>query len=153
MHHIGGYKLSVHTGSDKLSIYPSIAKQAHNLVHVKTAGTSYLEGLRVIAGVDKPFFREILDFARSRYETDRATYHLSGSVDKIPPSNALRDEALLGLFELFDARQVLHVTFGSVVDHYGERLMDVLNANIEVYHQHLQRHFERHLEPFVEEYQ
>jgi hypothetical protein len=153
MHHIGGYKLSVHTGSDKLSIYPSIAKRAHKLVHVKTAGTSYLEGLRVIASVDKLFFREILDFARSRYETDRATYHLSGSVDKVPRSNALRDEALPGLFEQFDARQVLHVTFGSVVDHYGERLMDVLNANIEDYYQHLQRHFRRHLEPFVEKYQ
>jgi hypothetical protein len=150
MHNIGGYKLSVHTGSDKLSIYPSIAQQTHNLVHVKTAGTSYLEGLRVIASVDKPFFREILDFARSRYEMDRATYHLFGSVDKVPPSNALTDEELLGLFEQFDARQVLHVTFGSVVDHYGERLMDVLNAKFEIYHERLQRHFERHLKPFIE---
>ena len=153
MHHIGGYKLSVHTGSDKLSIYPSIAKQTHNLVHVKTAGTSYLEGLRVIASVDKPFYREILDFARSRYDTDRATYHLSGSVDNVPPSKALRDEALPGLFEQFDARQVLHVTFGSVVDQYGERLMDLLTANRDLYYQHLQRHFKRHLKPFVEEYQ
>jgi hypothetical protein len=153
MHHIGGYKLSVHTGSDKLSIYPSIAKQTHNLVHVKTAGTSYLEGLRVIADVDKHFFREILDFARSRYETDRATYHLDGRVDKVPPSVALKDEELPGLFEQFDARQVLHVTFGSVVDHYGGRLMDELTANAEVYRRNLQRHFKRHLEPFVTEYQ
>jgi hypothetical protein len=153
MHHIGGYKLSVHTGSDKLSIYPSIAKRTHNLVHVKTAGTSYLEGLRVIASVDKPFFREILDFARSCYETDRATYHLSGRVEKVPPSNALSDDELLGLFEQFDARQVLHVTFGSVVDQYGERLMDLLTANRDLYYQHLRRHFKRHLKPFIEEYQ
>ncbi len=152
MRHIGGYKLSVHTGSDKLSIYPSIAKQTCNLVHVKTAGTSYLECLRVIASVDKPFFREILDFARSRYEMDRATYYLFGTIDKVPPSNALRDDELPGLLEQFDARQVLHVTFGSVVDHYKERLMDVLTANLEVYHKHLQRHFKRHLEPFMVKY-
>ena len=153
MHHIGGYKLSVHTGSDKLSIYPSIAKQTRNLVHVKTAGTSYLECLRVVVRVDKPFFREILDFSRSRFETDRVSYHLSGTLDKVPPSNALRDEELSGLFEQFDARQVLHVTFGSVVDHYGDRLMNLLTANLEIYHQYLQRHFERHLEPFVAKHQ
>jgi hypothetical protein len=152
MQHIGGYKLSVHTGSDKLSIYPSIAKQTHNLVHVKTAGTSYLEGLRVVLNVDKPFFREILDFARSHYEADRATYHLDGRVEEVPPSNALSDEELPGLLEQFDARQVLHVTFGSVVDHYRERLMDVLTANREVYHRYLQKHFERHLEPFMVQY-
>jgi len=149
MHHIGGYKLSVHTGSDKLSIYPSIAKQTHNLVHIKTAGTSFLEGLRVIASVDKPFFRQILDFARSRYEMDRATYYLFGTIDKVPPSSKLRDEELPGLLEQFDARQVLHVTFGSVVKHFGGRLMDVLNTNIEDYHQNLQKHFKRHLGPFV----
>ena len=84
MHAIGGYKLSIHTGSDKFSIYPSIAEQARNLVHVKTAGTSYLEALRVLATVDQPFFREILDFSRSRYETDRATYHVSGVLENVP---------------------------------------------------------------------
>jgi len=72
MHHIGGYKLSVHTGSDKFSIYPCIAEQARNLAHVKTAGTSYLECLRIIAAVEPTFFRELLDFARSRYNEDRA---------------------------------------------------------------------------------
>jgi hypothetical protein len=61
MNFIGGYKLSIHTGSDKFSIYPSIVKHTRNLAHVKTAGTSYLEALRLIASIDKPFFREVLD--------------------------------------------------------------------------------------------
>jgi hypothetical protein len=149
MHTIGGYKLSIHTGSDKFSIYPSIAEQARNLVHVKTAGTSYLEALRVVATVDKPFFREILDFSRGRYETDRATYHVSGTLNKVPPSESLSDDELLELFEQFDARQVLHVTFGSVLDDYGLRLKDALRANLDLYEQYLQVHFKRHLEPFV----
>jgi hypothetical protein len=148
MHAVGGYKLSIHTGSDKFSIYPSIAKQARNLVHVKTAGTSYLEALRVIASVDQPFFREILDFARARYETDRATYHVSGILDKVPPAAALSDEALPSLFEQFDARQVLHVTFGSVLDLYGSRLKEILMSNLGLYEQYLQAHFKRHLESF-----
>ncbi|HBX67919.1 MAG TPA: hypothetical protein DEH25_00585, partial [Chloroflexi bacterium] len=149
MHAIGGYKLSIHTGSDKFSIYPSIAEQARNLVHVKTAGTSYLEALRVVAAVDPAFFREILDFSRSRYETDRATYHVSGVLAKVPTAAALKDEKLLGLFEQFDARQVLHVTFGSVLDEYGARLREVLKANADLYDQYLQTHFKRHLAPFL----
>lgn len=150
MHAIGGYKLSIHTGSDKFSIYPSIAEQARNLVHVKTAGTSYLECLRVIAVADQPFFREILDYARSRYETDRATYHVSGELEKVPPSTDLTDDQLLDLFDQFDARQALHVTFGSVLDDFGPRLMDTLNANLDLYEQFLQKHFKHHLEAFVE---
>jgi len=149
MHHLGGYKLSVHTGSDKFSLYPSIAEQARNLVHVKTAGTSYLECLRVIAAVEPTFFRELLDFARSRYTTDRATYHVSGELEKVPPASALHDEQLLDLFEQFDARQVLHVTFGSVLDDYGTRLMKVITANLDLYNQFLQKHFQNHLRPFT----
>lgn len=150
MHTIGGYKLSIHTGSDKFSIYPSIAEQARNLVHVKTAGTSYLECLKVIAVVDQHFFREILDFARSHYETDRATYHVSGELDRVPPAADLTDDQLLDLFDQFDTRQALHVTFGSVLDGFGPRLMNTLNANLDLYEQFLQKHFEHHLEAFVE---
>lgn len=148
MHNIGGYKLSIHTGSDKFSLYPSIAEQTRNLVHVKTAGTSYLEALRVIAAVDKPLFREILDFSRSRYETDRATYHVSGVLEKIPQANLLRDDELPGLFDQFDARQVLHVTFGSVLDAYGNQLKNILKTNLNLYEQYLQAHFKRHLAAF-----
>jgi hypothetical protein len=150
MNHLGGYKLSIHTGSDKFSIYPGIAEQARNLVHVKTAGTSYLECIRVIAAVDQSFFRELLDFTRSRYTTDRATYHVSGQLDKVPPAAELSDGQLLDLFEQFDARQVLHVTFGSVLDDYGSRLMEVLTTNLSLYKQFLEKHFQRHLEPFTE---
>jgi hypothetical protein len=151
MHAIGGYKLSIHTGSDKFSIYPSIAEKARNLVHVKTAGTSYLECLRVIAAVDKPTFREILDFARSRFESDKVTYHASASLSKVPAARELTDQELPGLFKRFDARQVLHLTFGSVLDVYRPRMMDVLTANMSLYDQFLEAHFTRHLEPFVKQ--
>jgi hypothetical protein len=150
MHALGGYKMSIHTGSDKLSIYPSVAERARNLVHVKTAGTSYLEALRVIANVDKPFFREILDHARQRYEIDRATYHLYGKVEKVPPSESLSDNELLALFDQFDARQVLHVTFGSVLDKYGKTIFEIIGANQIQYEEFLTVHFKRHLAPFIQ---
>ncbi len=40
---LGPYKLSLHSGSDKLSIYTAFAKVTQGQFHVKTAGTSYLE--------------------------------------------------------------------------------------------------------------
>lgn len=151
MHHIGGYKMSIHTGSDKFSIYSLIAKYAQNLAHVKTAGTSYLEALKVIAVTDTQLFRDILDFARQRYETDKATYHVSGQLAKTPPSDSLDDSELITLFDQFDARQVLHVTFGSVLDKYGAALFETVNMNSAQYEEFLEVHFKRHLEPFGQE--
>jgi hypothetical protein len=46
---LGPYKLSLHSGSDKFSIYPLICEVAQGQVHLKTAGTSYVEALRVVA--------------------------------------------------------------------------------------------------------
>lgn len=148
MHTISGHNLSIHTGSDKFSIYPIIASHAQNLNHVKTVGTSYLECLREIAAKDQDFFREILDLVRAKYDTNRATYHLFGKVENVPPSKDLTDDQLLKLFDQFDARQVLHVTFGSVLDDSRTRFMEVLDRHQNLYEEYLQIHFMKHLAPF-----
>lgn len=153
---VGPYKLSLHSGSDKLSIYEIAARHTEGLLHVKTAGTSYLEALRVLALREPDLFREILAFALERFERDRATYPMSPSLDKVPAPDALADAQLPGLLNGFDARQVLHVTFGSVLtqrDADGEyrfrrRLLAVLDAHEEAYYQALERHFRRHLEAY-----
>ena len=146
--YFGGYKLSLHSGSDKFSVYPVVARHTGGMVHLKTAGTSYLEALRVMAKVEPGFFREVLDFARDRYETDRATYHVSAQLAKVPASDDLADSSLSDLLEQFDARQVLHVTFGSVLDRFGGRLKAALRAHKEAHYATLAAHFERHLAPF-----
>lgn len=149
----GPYKLSLHSGSDKFSIYAIAARQTRGLVHLKTAGTSYLEALRTIAALDPLFFREIYVFARERFETDRASYHISARLDRAPDPAALADADLPGLLEQFDARQVLHVTFGSVLTdprgRFYDRLMALLRANPEAYADNLEAHFVRHLQPFA----
>ena len=45
---LGPYKLSIHSGSDKFGVYRTIGKLRRGRVHVKTAGTSYLEALRTV---------------------------------------------------------------------------------------------------------
>lgn len=88
---LGPYKLSLHSGSDKLSIYPAFARATSSLFHVKTAGTSYLEALRVVAQKDETLFRRIVTFSRDRYEVDRATYHVHATLNDTPPEADVAD--------------------------------------------------------------
>ena len=151
----GPYKLSLHSGSDKFSIYAIAARQTRGLVHLKTAGTSYLEALRTVAALDAAFFRDIYAFARGRYEADRASYHVSGRLDRAPEPAALPDADLPGLLDQFDARQILHVTFGSVLTdpegRFYDRLMALLRGAPDAYADNLEAHFLRHLQPFAAE--
>jgi sugar phosphate isomerase/epimerase len=146
---LGPYKLSIHSGSDKFSIYPIAARQTRGLVHLKTAGTSFLEALRTVAQVKPALFREILAYARLRYDADRATYHVSAQLTKVPTPEALSDADLPGLLAQFDARQVLHVTFGSVLDRFGDQLLTALRDHEAIYYRALESHFQRHLSSFV----
>ncbi len=146
---MGPYKLSLHSGSDKFSIYPLVAREARELVHLKTAGTSYLEALRVIAAANPALFRQNLAFALQCYERDRATYHLSGELARVPAPESLADSELGRVLDLFDGRQVLHATFGSVLERYGGQLLAELAAHEEAYYAALEAHFARHLAPFT----
>jgi tagaturonate epimerase len=145
----GVYKLSLHSGSDKFSIYPAFVRQTRGLAHLKTAGTSYLEALRTVAALDPDLFREIYDYSRGRYEGDRASYHVSAQTDRAP--RAVGDAELPVLLGQFDAREILHVTFGSVLTEAGfrDRLLGLLREHPEHYAAALEQHFLRHLEPFA----
>lgn len=148
MAHFGNYRLSLHSGSDKFSVYELLARHAGDKVHVKTAGTSYLEALRVAAKETPDFFREVLDFCRERYETDRRTYHVSAILGRVPAAETVPDGDLPGLLDDFHARQVLHVTFGSVLASYEADLKTLLEEHAGAYSLGLQAHFKRHLDPF-----
>ncbi len=157
--HFGPYKLSLHSGSDKFSVYPIAARLANGLVHLKTAGTSYLEALRTLAALDASMFRAIYAFARERYDTDKATYHVSAELAKAPSAGAadVPERELPGLLEHVHAREILHVTFGSVLKEtnpdgslrFKDRLFSLLRANPDAYAANLERHFVKHLQPFA----
>ena len=158
---LGPYKLSLHSGSDKLSMYPALARATRGRFHVKTAGTSYLEALRVVARHEEGLFRRIIDFARDRYDTDKATYHVSATLRSLPPAAEVTDPYRLEelYLEHWDdvppgkgftkpGRQVLHCTFGSVLTdpELGPLVRSVLESHPDTYSQVLADHFSRHLE-------
>ena len=157
---LGPYKLSLHSGSDKVSMYGILARATKGRFHVKTAGTSYLEALRVVARHEPAAFREIIDFSRGRYDTDKATYHVSATLAHAPLTSEADDATLereylemwsdvpIGKGFTKPGRQILHCTFGSVLtdEKFGEIVHDCLKTHPETYIEVLDDHFGRHLD-------
>ena len=92
---LGPYKLSLHSGSDKLSMYAALARATKGRFHVKTAGTSYLEALRVVARHDPGSSAGSSTSPATRYDEDKATYHVSATLDSAPPASDVADPAEL----------------------------------------------------------
>ncbi|OPZ91903.1 MAG: hypothetical protein BWY73_00983 [candidate division TA06 bacterium ADurb.Bin417] len=154
---LGNYKISIHSGSDKFSLYPTIAEVTEGRVHLKTAGTSYLEAVRTIADTNPELYRAIYRFARERYETDRASYHVSAKIDRVPPENALSNGDLEASLDDFHTRQMLHVTFGSVLTartedgsyRFRTEFYRTLEAEELEHYRCLAKHLGRHARPFA----
>jgi hypothetical protein len=150
----GPYKISVHSGSDKFSVYPIIGRVCGELVHVKTAGTSYLEALRAVCRKDKNLFAEIAAYCVGRFDTDRASYHISttpaqiAALAKVPAAEYEKH-----YLDEIPGRQLLHVTFGSVLTQgkrangqaFKDAILEILRKEPALYRELLDIHFTKHL--------
>ena len=124
-------------------------------MHVKTAGTSYLEALRVVARRSPALFLEIAEYSRSRFDTDRASYHVTAELSKVPAPNSLAESERERVYLDEDwGRQILHVTFGSVLT-MGQTaagrpfklgILEALQINEDLHKEVLARHLGRHIE-------
>ena len=87
----------------------------------------------------------------------RASYNVSAELRRAPDPGSVSDADLPALIDQFDAREILHVTFGSVLRTrdiggrflFYDKLMALLRANPDAYAANLEKHFVRHLKPFV----
>ena len=154
--YFGTYKLSLHSGSDKFKVYSVIGSLKLGVTHVKTAGTSYLEALKVVAVKEPKLFKEILDYSINLYEKEKYSYHVSADLSKVKNAQSYSDEDLIGLFNLDDVRQILHVTFGKILTDRNEdaayvfkdKIFNCLKANEEIHYKFIIDHFHKHLNPF-----
>lgn len=150
----GPYKISVHSGSDKFAVYPIIGRICGDLLHVKTAGTSYLEALRAVCRKDKTLFGEIAAYCVGRFDTDRKSYHISTTNAQIADLAKIRPPE----YEQFylnevPGRQLLHVTFGSVLTQglranglrFKDAILEILRADPALHAELLDIHFTKHL--------
>jgi hypothetical protein len=140
-------KLSVHSGSDKFSIYPAIhstIKRFNAGVHLKTAGTTWLEeliGLAEAGGDALALAKEIYAEAYAHREELCAPYATVIDIDlaKLPSPDEVRgwtsDQYTSALRHVpseatynSSLRQLLHVGF-KVAAKMGQRYLSLLEAN------------------------
>ncbi len=132
----GPYKLSIHGSSDRFGVYPVLGRICGEQLHLKTAGASYLEGLRAVAQVDPGLFREV------------ARYGLQHAPVEGTPARAEPD-----LLDHPAGRRMLLATRGSLLTEartedgrlFGEALVGTLQAHANLHHEIIAAHFEKHL--------
>jgi tagaturonate epimerase len=159
-------KLSVHSGSDKFSIYRVINKAIQSSgagLHLKTAGTTWLEELGGLARADG----SALDLAKEIYalayeqidelckpyaaviEIDRVKLPLPAVVchwNSEQYAGALHHDQSCKLYNP-DMRQLLHISF-KIAAKLGRRFLDVVAANEDIIAQGVTANlFERHIHP------
>jgi len=147
-----GYKLSIHSGSDKFSTFPCIGKYSERY-HLKTAGTSWLEAVRLIAGKNPGLYRKMHKYALAHFNEATKYYHVTTDLSKIPDIDKCTDNQLPLLMELDDARQLLHITYGLILqaknpdgsDKFYHELYETLFTYENDYYKMLEKHLGRHL--------
>ena len=137
-------KLSVHSGSDKFSIYAPMRRALEQFdagVHIKTAGTTWLEeliGLAEAKGAGLELAKEIYTKALNKRESLCEPYAAVIDIDvrRLPPAEeaagwtseqyvgALRHDQANPAFNP-SVRQLLHVGY-KVAAHMGERYLGLL---------------------------
>ncbi|MDE3185979.1 MAG: hypothetical protein KGM96_00470 [Acidobacteriota bacterium] len=159
-------KLSVHSGSDKFSIYPAIhatMKRFNAGVHLKTAGTTWLEeliGLAEAGGDGLALAKEIYAEAFAHREELCAPYATVIDIDtaQLPSpaevngwsseqyTSALRHVRGAAAYNS-SLRQLLHVGF-KVAARMGQRYLDLLEANEAVIARNVTENlYDRHIAP------
>jgi len=159
-------KLSVHSGSDKFSIYPAIHSTIKRFdcgVHLKTAGTSWLEeliGLAEAGGDALALAKEVYAEAFAHSAELCAPYATVIDIDasKLPSPEEVNgwtsEQYTSTLRHVRGAaaynssfRQLLHVGF-KVAAKLGSRYLDLLEANEDVIAKNVTENlYDRHIAP------
>lgn len=154
---LGPYKMSLHSGSDKFSIYERAVAATGGLIHLKTSGTTYLVALGVVAKTNPELFRLIYEQSRAAYGGTRASYQVSARLERAAYSGELKDENLSWLLDAPDSRQILHVGYSAVIGidasdggEMARRLRENLWSASVAFEEALESHIGRHLRPFAE---
>ena len=149
-----GHKLSIHSGSDKFSVFPIIGRETRGVFHVKTAGTNWLEAVKVIAMVDPALYRELHKFALESFTEASTYYHVTTNLSNIPDVDTLSDEELPELFKQNDARQLIHITYGLILtaknpdgtSRFKDKMYKIWKEKESVYNEALFSHIGHHME-------
>lgn len=147
-----GYKISIHSGSDKFSIFPSAGRETKGRFHLKTAGTNWLEAMKLVAMKDPQLYREVHAYALTAFKAATAYYHVTTQLSRIPSLDTLKDSELPDLFKHNDSRQLIHITYGLILNEknadgsykFKDRLYKLWRKYREEYAELLYKHIGHH---------
>jgi len=143
-----GHRVSVHSGSDKFSVFPIVGELTGGRFHIKTAGTHWLEAMKTIAAHEPQLYRRLHRAALERFEAARRYYVVTTDLDKVPSLDEIADADLPSLFEKRDSRQLIHITYGELLkdEELGPCFYDALHRHREAYCSAVELHTKHHLE-------
>ena len=142
----GNYKVSVHSGSDKFSVYPTVGRETEGYLHLKTAGTSWLVAVEVIAKCDPQLYRDMHKCALANFNDMLKLYHITADINKIPALDTLSDAQLPALMSMSEARQLLHINYGPILTgDLRERFFKAMHKFEKEYTEAVKLHFEKHI--------
>jgi len=144
----GGYKVSVHSGSDKLSVYPVVGRETKHRLHLKTAGTSWLEAIRTIASHDPDLYRVMHERAFLYFPEASKSYVIKADLNKVQPLDERADARLPDYLNDDNCRQLLHISYGGLLrdPEVRDRLFSTLHAHEVEHVDTVTHHMERHLD-------
>lgn len=144
----GNYKISIHSGSDKFKVYPIIGNYTHQHFHVKTAGTNWLEALRCVAKCNPNLYRKMHKKAFESYEEALQYYHITADISKIESIDHVEDEDLTVYLDKLESRQLLHITYGGLLNDLSirESFFNTLNKYEDIHYELINNHISKHME-------
>lgn len=141
-----GYRLSLHSGSDKFSIYRLFHESTGGRFHVKTSGTSWLQAVQLIAQTDASLFTELYRLCLLYLEESRRGYHVPICPEQFPP---LPPGDLLAFVQKPHVRQLFHISYGVLLEEAGSAIRDLLIAHEQEHYRLVTEHIKRHLQLLV----
>lgn len=144
----GNYKISVHSGSDKFSTFPIVGLHTNHRLHLKTAGTSWLEAVRLMTMREPGLYRKMHAHALEKLPEVQKYYHVTMDLSKVPPLEALSDDQLPKLMEQNDSRQLLHITYGPILNDPEIRplFFAAMHKHEDGYYELIEKHFRKHID-------
>ena len=142
-----GYRLSVHSGSDKFSVFSTVGRVTRGRVHVKTAGTNWLEAMALVAERDPALYRRAHVYALEHRPEAERYYHVSTDPSTIPDIELQCDAYLPEYLKLPASRQTMHIAYGLLLrqEWFRSMFFAFMDRHEEEYAARLEAHIGRHL--------
>lgn len=143
-----GYRLSLHSGSDKFSVYKLFGDTTGGNFHIKTSGTSWVMAVKLVASANPELFRDLYSRCLDNLMESKKAYHVYITPEHFP-SELPHD--LLAFYDIPDVRQLFHISYGVLLDARKSAIYETLRKHEQEHYGYVSDHIARHLDLLFQE--